>query len=139
MPAQPFRLRYLENAAINLGILLLVLTGTALGLAMTPLATTSWMGMLMRINPLTSHSATSRGARCAGCGGDRCLQLPSQPGAGRQMRQLDGEAFEVPSCVSVHTPAAFASTPFDFQDWALEIRPDGVTLASFQAWAAALR
>ena len=57
----------------------------------------------------------------------------------RGMRQLAVEAFEVPSarapleppCVGVLTPAAFASTPFDFQDWALEIRPDGVTLASF--------
>ena len=50
---------------------------------------------------------------------------------GRQMRQLDVEAFEVPACVGVLTPAAFASTPFDFHDWALEIRPDGVTFASF--------
>jgi hypothetical protein len=55
------------------------------------------------------------------------------------MRQLNVEAFEVPSArapldppsVGVLTPAAFASTPFDFQDWALEIRPEGVTLASF--------
>jgi hypothetical protein len=55
------------------------------------------------------------------------------------MRQLDVEAFEVPSaraprelpCVGVLTPSAFASTPFDFQDWALKIRPDGVTFASF--------
>lgn len=27
--------------------------------------------------------------------------------------------------------ASKASTPFDFQDWTLEIRPDGVTFASF--------
>jgi hypothetical protein len=33
--------------------------------------------------------------------------------------------------VCVLSPAAFISTPFDFQDWALEIRPDGVTFASF--------
>lgn len=68
---------------------------------------------------------------------DPCSTHASQT-LGRQMRQLAVEAFEVPSarapleppCVGVLTPAAFA-TPFDFQDWALEIRPDGVTLASF--------
>ena len=69
---------------------------------------------------------------------DPCSYHASQA-LGRQMRQLDVEAFEVtsaraplePPCVGVLTPAAFASTPFDFQDWALEIRPDGVTFASF--------
>lgn len=69
---------------------------------------------------------------------DPCSYRASQA-LGRQLRQLDVEAFEVPSarapmeppCVGVLTPAAFASTPFDFQDWALEIRPDGVTFASF--------
>jgi len=34
--------------------------------------------------------------------------------------------------VGVLTPAAFASTPFYLQDWALEIRADGVTFASFR-------
>jgi len=69
---------------------------------------------------------------------DPCSYRASQE-LGRQLRQLDVEAFEVPSarapmeppCVGVLIPAAFASTPFDFQDWALEIRPDGVTFASF--------
>lgn len=61
---------------------------------------------------------------------DPCSYHASQA-LGRQMRQLDVEAFEVPPCVGVLTPAAFASTPFDLQDWALEIRPDGVTFASF--------
>lgn len=49
------------------------------------------------------------------------------------------QAFEVPSarvpqeapCVGVLTPYAFGSTPFDFQDWTLEVRADGVTFASF--------
>jgi hypothetical protein len=31
----------------------------------------------------------------------------------------------------VLTPYAFVSTPFDFQDWTLEVRADGVTFASF--------
>ena len=61
---------------------------------------------------------------------DPCSYHASQA-LGRQMRQLDVEAFEVLACVGVLTPAAFASTPFDFQDWALEIRPDGVTFALF--------
>jgi hypothetical protein len=69
---------------------------------------------------------------------DPCSYRASQA-LGRQLRQLDVEAFELPSawapmeplCVGVLTPAAFASTPFDVQDWPLEIRPDGVTFASF--------
>ena len=69
---------------------------------------------------------------------DPCSYQASQA-LGRQLRQLQVEAFEVPSsrapfeppCVGILTPGAFASTPFDFQDWALEIRPDGVTFASF--------
>lgn len=69
---------------------------------------------------------------------DPCSYQASQA-LGRQLRQLDVEAFEVPSarasgespCVGVLTPAVFTSTPFDLQDWALEIRPDGVTFASF--------
>ena len=51
---------------------------------------------------------------------DPCSDQASQA-VGIQMRQLDVEAFEVPSarapleppCVGVLTPAAFASTPFD--------------------------
>ena len=69
---------------------------------------------------------------------DPCSYRASQA-LGRELRQLNVEAFEFPSarapleppCVGVLSPAAFASTPFDFQDWALEIRPDGVTFASF--------
>ena len=69
---------------------------------------------------------------------DPCSYRASQA-LGRELRQLNVEAFEVPSaraplelpCVGVLSPAAFISTPFDFQDWALEIRPDGVTFASF--------
>ena len=69
---------------------------------------------------------------------DPCSYSASQA-LGRKLRQLKVEAYEVPSarapleppCVGVLSPAAFASTPFDLQDWALEIRPDGVTFASF--------
>ena len=69
---------------------------------------------------------------------DPCSYQASQA-LGRQLRLLEVEAFEVPSsrapleppCVGILTPGAFASTPFDFQDWALEIRADGVTFASF--------
>lgn len=58
---------------------------------------------------------------------------------GRELRQHGIQAFEVPSarvpqeapCVGVLTPYAFVSTPFDFQDWTLEVRADGVTFASF--------
>ena len=34
-------------------------------------------------------------------------------------------------CLGVLTPSAFGSTPFDFQDWTLEVCADGVTFASF--------
>ena len=69
---------------------------------------------------------------------DPCSYQASQA-LGKTLRRLDVEGFEVPSarapleppCVGILTPTAFASTPFDFQDWALEIRPDGVTFASF--------
>ena len=33
--------------------------------------------------------------------------------------------------MGVLTPYAFVSMPFDFQDWTLEVRPDGVAFASF--------
>jgi hypothetical protein len=33
--------------------------------------------------------------------------------------------------VGVLTPDAFTSTPFDFQDWSLEITAEGVTAVSF--------
>jgi hypothetical protein len=69
---------------------------------------------------------------------DPCSYAASQR-LGREMRQLGVEAFEVPSarapqeapCVGVLSVMAFSSTPFDFQDWTLEIRPEGVTFASF--------
>ena len=69
---------------------------------------------------------------------DPCSYATSQA-LGREMRQLGIQAFEVPSarvpqeapCVGVLTPYAFVSTPFDFQDWTLEVRADGVTFASF--------
>lgn len=34
-------------------------------------------------------------------------------------------------CVGVLSPYAFISSPFDFQDWQLEIRGEGVTFVSF--------
>lgn len=69
---------------------------------------------------------------------DPCSYQASQA-LGRQLRELHVQAFEVPSsrapseppCVGVLTPEAFSSTPFDFQDWALEIHPERVTFASF--------
>ena len=67
------------------------------------------------------------------------LEQPNRHLGEQAPRQLKVEAFEVPSarahleppCVGVLSPAAFISTPFDFQDWALEIHSDGVTFASF--------
>ena len=55
------------------------------------------------------------------------------------MRERGVQAFEVPSArspltppaVGVLTPYAFSSTPFDFQDWTLEISAEGVTAMSF--------
>jgi len=69
---------------------------------------------------------------------DPCSYGASQV-LGRELRQHGVQAFEVPSarvpqealCVGVLTPYAFASTPFDFQDWMMEVRADGVTFASF--------
>lgn len=58
---------------------------------------------------------------------------------GDAMRERGVQAFEVPSArspltppvVGVLTPYAFSSTPFDFQDWTLEISAAGVTAVSF--------
>ncbi|AFY27446.1 RES domain-containing protein [Cyanobium gracile PCC 6307] len=58
---------------------------------------------------------------------------------GDAMRERGVQAFEVPSArspqtppvVGVLTPYAFSSTPFDFQDWTLEISAEGVTAVSF--------
>ena len=69
---------------------------------------------------------------------DPCSYAASQA-LGRELRQHGIQAFEVPSarvpqeapCVGVLTPYAFVSTPFDFQNWTLEVRADGVTFASF--------
>ena len=67
-----------------------------------------------------------------------CSYAASQA-LGRELREHGIQAFEVPSarvpqeapCVGVLTPYAFVSTPFDFQNWTLEVRADGVTFASF--------
>jgi hypothetical protein len=89
---------------------------------------------------------TSRGVRLQECLDDQRLAEVTDPCSyavsqrvGLQLRELGVQAFEVPSarvpreaaCVGVMTPYAFASTPFDFQDWNLEVRVDGVTFASF--------
>lgn len=58
---------------------------------------------------------------------------------GDAIRERGVQAFEVPSArspqtppaVGVLTPYAFSSTPFDFQDWSLEISAEGVTAVSF--------
>lgn len=58
---------------------------------------------------------------------------------GDAMRERQVQAFEVPSArspetppvVGVLTPYAFASTPFDFQDWSLEITAEGMTAVCF--------
>ena len=89
---------------------------------------------------------SSRGIRLQECLDDQRLAEVTDPcsyavsqAVGRQLRKLGVQAFEVPSArvpreaasVGVMTPYAFASTPFDFQDWNLEVRADGVTFASF--------
>ena len=59
---------------------------------------------------------------------------------GDAMRERGVQAFEVSSARSPHTPPvvgvltpyAFSSTPFDFQDWTLEISAEGVTAVSFE-------
>lgn len=67
-----------------------------------------------------------------------CSYAASQR-CGDAMRERGIQAFEVPSArspqtapvVGVLTPYAFSSTPFDFQDWTLEINAEGVTAVSF--------
>jgi hypothetical protein len=69
---------------------------------------------------------------------DPCSYAASQR-CGDAMRERSVQAFEVPSArspqtppvVGVFTPYAFPSTPFDFQDWSLEITAEGVTAVSF--------
>ena len=68
---------------------------------------------------------------------DRCSYAANQR-CGDAMRERSVQAFEVPSArspqtppvVGVLTPYAFSSTPFDFQDWSLEITAEGVTAVS---------
>jgi hypothetical protein len=89
---------------------------------------------------------TPRGVRLQECLDDQKLAEVTDPcsyavsqSVGRRLRELGVQVFEVPSvrvpreaaCVGVLTPYAFVSTPFDFQDWTLEVRADGVTFASF--------
>lgn len=58
---------------------------------------------------------------------------------GDAMRERQVQAFEVPSArspetppiVGVLTPYAFSSTPFDLQDWTLEITEERVNAVSF--------
>lgn len=69
---------------------------------------------------------------------DPCSYAASQR-CGDAMRERGIQVFEVPSArspqaapvVGVLTPYAFSSTPFDFQDWSLEISAAGVTAVSF--------
>jgi hypothetical protein len=69
---------------------------------------------------------------------DPCSHAASQR-CGDAMRERSVQAFEVPSAhspqtppvVGVLTPYAFTSTPFDLQDWSLEITAEGVTAVSF--------
>ena len=69
---------------------------------------------------------------------DPCSYATSQR-CGDAMRERLVQAFEVPSArspetppvVGVLTPYAFTSTPFDFQDWSLEITAEGVTAVCF--------
>lgn len=70
MPAQPFRHKYLENGAIKLGILLLVLTGTVLGPNDHLAGYYELDGHLMRLNPLTPLSAMLLSSLSAGSSGD---------------------------------------------------------------------
>ena len=69
---------------------------------------------------------------------DPCSYTASQH-CGDGMRKRQVQAFEAPSArspqtqpvVGVMTPFAFSSTPFDFQDWTLEITAEGVTAVCF--------
>ena len=69
---------------------------------------------------------------------DPCSYAASQR-CGDAMRERGVQAFAVPSArspqtppvVGVLTPYAFSSTPFDLQDWTLEISAEGVTAVSF--------
>ena len=69
---------------------------------------------------------------------DPCSYAASQR-CGDAMRERGVQAFAVPSARSPQTPAvvgvltpyAFSSTPFDLQDWTLEISAEGVTAVSF--------
>ncbi len=69
---------------------------------------------------------------------DPCSYAASQR-CGDAMRERSVQAFELPSArspqtppvVGVLTPYAFSSTPFDFQDWTLEITSEGVTAVCF--------
>jgi hypothetical protein len=69
---------------------------------------------------------------------DPCSYTASQH-CGDGMRNRQVQAFEAPSArspqtqpvVGVMTPFAFSSTPFDFQDWTLEITAEGVTAVCF--------
>lgn len=75
---------------------------------------------------------------------DPCSYSASQR-CGDAMRERGVQAFEVPSARSSETPPvlgaltpyAFSSTPFDVQDWTLEITSDGVTAICFSAALAA--
>lgn len=65
---------------------------------------------------------------------------------GDAMRERQVQAFEVPSArspetppvVGVLTPYAFTSTPFDFQEWNLEINAEGMTAVCFGSGLTAL-
>jgi hypothetical protein len=69
---------------------------------------------------------------------DPCSYAANQ-GCGDAMRERGVQAYEVPSArslqtppvVGVLTPYPFTNTPFDFQDWGLEITAEGVTAVSF--------
>ena len=69
---------------------------------------------------------------------DPCTYTASQR-CGDALRERGVQAFEAPSArsgpsppvVGVLTPYAFSSTPFDFQDWTLEITAEGVMAVSF--------
>ena len=69
---------------------------------------------------------------------DPCSYAASQR-CGDAMRERRIQAFEVPSArspetppvVGVLTPYAFSGTPFDLQDWSLEISAEGVIAISF--------
>jgi RES domain len=69
---------------------------------------------------------------------DPCSYAASQL-CGDGMRKRHVQAFEAPSArspetqpvVGVMTPFAFSTTPFDFQDWTLEITAEDVTAVCF--------